>query len=305
MGTAAKLLGEVAHRYHAYLLFVLLAEQSHRSGLLRFLDIHNVRHNRKRRLDFLIYQRLYLLDLLRCHSLKMREVKTETIRCNQRALLLYMAAQHRLQRLLQQMGRAMVLAGVCVLLRCHLQGYLIGYLEHTLGHTSHMANLAAAELDGILYLELAVLGTDHTGITLLTAHGSVERGLLYENGSALAVGQRLCQLAVGGQYGNLGLCGQAVIAYKGRSHLRIDLIVHGSVCAHVVGHRAGLSCLDTLLLHGCLKTILVYGKSLFFQDLLGQVYREAIGIIQLEGILTGKYLLALCFHLCFHLCQNA
>ena len=168
-----------------------------------------------------------------------------------------------------------------------------------------MANLAAAELDGILYLELAVPGTDHAGITLLTAHGSVERGLLYENGSALAVGQRLGQLAVGGQYGNLGFCGQAVIAYKGRSHLRIDLIVHGSVGSHVVGHRAGLSCLDTLLLHGCLEAVLVYGQPLLLQDFLCQVYREAIGIIQLKGILTGKHLLALCFHLCFHLCQNA
>ena len=96
MRTAAKLLGEAAHRNHAHILLVFLAEKRHSARFLGLLQIHNLRHYRKRRLDLLIYQSFHFFKLRRCHSLKMRKIKTQTIRCHQRTLLLHMTAKNRL-----------------------------------------------------------------------------------------------------------------------------------------------------------------------------------------------------------------
>ena len=55
-------------------------------------------------------------------------------------------------------------------------------------------------------------------------------------------------------------------------------------------------CFFLLDLHGFLKSVLVNGKSLLLQDLLRQIEREAIRIIELECVLSGQRLLSSCLH---------
>ena len=60
-------------------------------------------------------------------------------------------------------------------------------------------------------------------------------------------------------------------------------------------------CFFLLDLHGFLKSVLVNGKSLLLQDLLRQIQREAIRIIELECVLSGQRLLSSCLHFLLHL----
>lgn len=52
------------------------------------------------------------------------------------------------------------------------------------------------------------------------------------------------------------------------------------------------------------ETVLVYRKILLLQDLLGQVNREAVSIVEHKRILAGEHLLALLCHLGLHLAQD-
>ena len=112
MRTTTKLLGEITHGYHSYILAVFLTEKSHRSCLLGGLYIHHLSNNRKICLDLFVYQSFYLLDLLSGHRLEMGKVKTQSVRSYQRPLLLYMRTENRFQGFLEQMGRAVVFAGI-------------------------------------------------------------------------------------------------------------------------------------------------------------------------------------------------
>ena len=55
-------------------------------------------------------------------------------------------------------------------------------------------------MNGILYnKDTVVCAGDDTCISALAAHGSVEWGLLYNDGSALAVSQSFYNLSIGSQ----------------------------------------------------------------------------------------------------------
>ena len=59
-----------------------------------------------------------------------------------------------------------------------------------------------------------------------------------------------------------------------------------------------------MLLKALLKAGLVHGQAPLLGHFHGNFHREAIGIIQLEGVLAGEGLLSLCLHIPFHLCQD-
>ena len=120
------------------------------------------------------------------------------------------------------MGGAVVLAGGKTVLLTYLKGHGISHLEHAFYHTSHMADLAALKVDGILHLEFAIAVYNHTGIGLLAAHGAVKWSLLHDNRSALPVSQRLNQIRLRSQNRNLGIMHQSVVAHKCRGDGWVD-----------------------------------------------------------------------------------
>ena len=83
-----------------------------------------------------------------------------------------------------------------------------------------------------------------------------------------------------------------IVADKRAVDGRIHGIVHGRLCAHVLGVLAGghavRPCLFLLLLHGGVEAVFVHGHSVLAEDVLGVVEREAVGVIELEGIVSGE-----------------
>ena len=62
-----------------------------------------------------------------------------------------------------------------------------------------MTNLSAQQFDGIIHLELRIPKGNDTFISFLSTHRSVERSLLSEDGSYLAVSQCFHDLCIRGQ----------------------------------------------------------------------------------------------------------
>ena len=209
----------------------------------------------------------------------MRKVETQTVTGHQRTCLLYMIAQNHTQGFLQQMGGTVVLAGVDPVLLIHGQGYLVAHLEHTALHGSHMADLAAQQMDHIFYLKLCVRQGNRSDVRLLSAHGGIERGLVHENRCVLALGDGLYHSLLGGEHRDGRLVNQVVITHKDRSHGRVDLLVYGSVCAHIVCRLPGAAGFLSLHIHGSLEAFLIHQEALLLQDLFCQIQRESIRII--------------------------
>ena len=61
--------------------------------------------------DLLIDKAFHLFNLIRCHGGEMSEVETKTVFIHIGTCLFHVLAQNGAERLLKQMGRAVVLAG--------------------------------------------------------------------------------------------------------------------------------------------------------------------------------------------------
>ena len=203
MRTTTELLGEVAHAYDTHAVAIFFTEQCHCTGLLCLFKAHDLRLYRKCLCDLLIDNRLDLLNLFRRHRLEMCEVKPESVRGHERTLLLYMCAKHGLECLLEQMCRAVVLADILAVSLVHRQSHGIPIFDHALCHVSDMADLAAEQMDRILYDKPSTCTGDFTLVAILATHRCIERGLLYDHRTTHAFSQRLGQLRLRRQYRDL------------------------------------------------------------------------------------------------------
>ena len=98
-----------AETNHAHLVAILLTEEGDGTKFLGLVEGHiTVLIQRNILTDHLIHHALYLTDLLVCHLLEVREVEAQGVRTDIRSLLLYMVAEHLLQRIVEQVGSGMV-----------------------------------------------------------------------------------------------------------------------------------------------------------------------------------------------------
>ena len=167
-----------------------------------------------------------------------------------------------------------------------------------------MAVFSAAEFDGIFYFEYTICSFDDTAVAFLTAHGSVERSFLYENGSLLAFHQRFCNLSLCRQNGYFGGILQMIVSGKLSCYGRVDLIVNGCISTHVVCYFTARSCTLSLLFHCCMETVLVDAVALLLEDLFGQIQRESVGIVQFKCILSVQNFFAFALHFFFELGED-
>ncbi len=166
------------------------------------------------------------------------------------------------------MCRAVVPARITSSCSIHRQGHSISGLDHTLRHLTDMTCLAARQPDSILHSKLSVCRGDQTGIALLTAHGSIERCLLRNNGSHFTIRQSLHQFRFRGKHRHFRVTCQTVVPYKLRGQGRIDGLIHSHVSTHIIGNLTRLAGLLFLLLHTCPEAFLIHRKSFFFQNFL-------------------------------------
>ena len=304
MRTAAQLLREVSHRDDTDLLSVLLAEQRHRAGLLGLAQGHDIRANLKSRLNLLVDEILDCLQLFLCHRLEMREVKSQPVWIDVRALLLDVRAELQLQRLLEQMRRRMAARRRPSGRLIHLQRHLVSGLQHAARHMANMTDPSAAQVDGILNLEFTVRSRNGSDITALSAHRPIERCPVDNDRSLVAVRKRLRQPALTRDDRDLRGILQMVIAVKDRRDLDRNLVIDRCILAHVVRLGTRISRTLPLLLHAGIERLLVNGAALLLQDLLRQIKREAVGIVQRERFLAVQFLLSFLLEVLLQTVQN-
>ena len=122
-------------------------------------------------------------------------------------------------------------------------------------------------MNGLFYFKLTMITYDGTNIALLAAHSAIERSLFYNDRTSLSIGQRLYDLILGSQNGDLGIMNQTVISNEFAGDSCWDGLIYGYISAHVVADFPCFTSFLSLLFHRSLETILVNGKVLIFQDL--------------------------------------
>ena len=105
MRAAAKLNRPAAHVDHADDVAVFFAEQRNRAGLLCLFNRHLADVDVESREDLLADETAHLAQLFRRHGGEMREVITQPVFLDEGTRLMRMVAQHRPQRLIEQVRR--------------------------------------------------------------------------------------------------------------------------------------------------------------------------------------------------------
>ena len=140
MRPAAQLLGEARHLDDPHPVLVLLAEERDGAGRHRLVQLHHLRPQREVPPDVVVDQALDLAELGRGERSEVSEVEAQSVLRDQRAGLLHVRAQDRLERGVQQMGRCVVLHRQAALLDVDGRFDLVAHLEPAARHFDPMAD---------------------------------------------------------------------------------------------------------------------------------------------------------------------
>lgn len=146
-----------------------------------------------------------------------------------------------------------------------------------------MVQVRAAGLGGIAHVETHASRLEVATVADLAAGLGVERRLVENHDTLLALLQALDGLAVPEQRDDLPGAGDALIAKE--AGLTVDLDKAVVVHAECAGSAGALA----LGLHLALEALLVDGQLALAGDVIGQVDREAIGVVQLEHHVAGNH----------------
>ena len=213
-----------------------------------------------------------------------------------------MVAQHRLQRLLQQMGRGVGTHDGLAALHVNGSDHDVVHLDGTGDHPAVMQILAALVLLDVGHHETAVAHEDHAVVGDLTAHFGVEGGLVQNNDALFAAGNGAGDLIAHAHSQNLGVAVILGVADKGGGGVVQPQV---DACPGQIAQRLpGFPGANLLLLHQLGKCRLVQGHILVSHHFQGQVNGEAVGIVQFEGVGAGELRLSLGLMLCQHIGEN-
>ena len=307
MGAAAELGRPALDIHHADHLAVLFAKQSHCAQLLGFLhrhllhgDIHGVK-------DLIIDDLLHPCQFLGGHGTEVGEVEVGDGGILIGTSLMHMVAQHLTQGSLQQVGSGVVAGNGHAVVLVHLCGQHIAHLHNAAFQHAGVDVVALGGLFHVQHTQAALGAVQHAVVGSLTAHLCVEGGLIQHHQHAV-----LCLLVGGNGIGqglfiaqrhNGALVGQGVVAGKdgglGLQCAEQILAPAGDVLLQTLGAGALL-----LLLHLCVEAVLVDLQTLLGGDLLGQIQREAEGIVQLEHVQAAQQLLVCLLQTVDHVVQD-
>ncbi len=144
-----------------------------------------------------------------------------------------------------------------------------------------MVQVRAAGLGGVAHVEAHAGTLQVAAVTDLAAGLGVERGLVEDDDALLAFVQLLDGLAVLEQGDDLAGTRNALVAEE--AGVAVDF--HQAVVVHAEG--AGGAGTLALGLHLALEAFLVEGQAALAGDVVGQVHREAVGVVQLEHHIAG------------------
>ena len=294
MGAAAKLdrIGPVAllaHGDDTYFIAIFFAEQSERAVLHRLVRRHQARRQAgifaNADIDFGLDRALLRI----AHRLGVADIETQALGCDERALLGDMIAEMPTQRRVQQMGRRVVGAELGAARRIDGEGQRVAAMQGAALDLAHMHDQIAGALLRVRDDEArAVGGGDLAAIAHLAAGFAIEGSLVGDQGDFRA-GFGLGDLgAVLHQGEDNALGALQLIAEEFAGADTLANFEPDAVRCRVAGAGPGLARLGALTLHGGLEARRIDVASLAAERVLGEIEREAIGVVELEGDLAGQ-----------------
>ena len=234
--------------------------------------------------DPTVDQGLDLLELLGCDRPGAVKVKAQAIEINQGAGLSNPGVDNLLESRLQEVGCRVIRLGAPAAGPIHLAVDHIADAHAAALHPAAVDKDAAVPAHGLNRDDQAI-SAQHAAVADLTTAFSVEgRGVEDQLNTVTSLGP-LRRFTIDHQRLNAAAVVQQLIALEagglqvGR-HL-IDGVLQGQIDAH----RRGLRPL-ALGLHGLFKAIQVDREAMLLGDLLGQLQGEAVGVVELKGLLA-------------------
>ncbi len=282
VGAAAQLAAG-ADVQHAHGFAVLFTEQHHGAGLLGAFDVHHAGIGRGVGQNFSVHAGFDLADLLGRHGCVVRKVKTGAVSVDQRALLLHVGAQHFAQGLVHDVGDRVVTHGGSAHGGVHLRFNGIAHLQAAGFQHAVVAEDVGLDLQGVFHGKACNACGDHALVAHLTAGLCIKRSAIQHHHAVLASFQLRNRYTIGVQsYDFCSFC-QLVVTNKGVAFAGVfQRAVHLEL--------AGSAGRFLLVLHGGVKAGLVHRHATLARHVVGQVEREAVGVVQLEGHIAGQHL---------------
>ena len=232
----------------------------------------------------------------------MGKVKAQAVRLDERTRLMNVVSQDTAQGLLQQMGRGVGTHNGTAALHIDGRADNIIHLDGTLAQAAIVQELTALILLNISNFKAAGTQKNHTMVRHLTAHFRIEGRTVQNDNTVLAAGDGAGNLISDAHGKDLGLTVIVLVAYKGGGGIVKSQIDTGP--SKITQGFPGLPGAHLLLLHQPGKRRLIQGHILVGNHFNGQIDGEAIGIIQLESVSTGKLIFTLGFMFRKHLREN-
>ena len=236
--------------------------------------------------NLLIYQLLYISQLLSRYRLKVGKVKAETICIDSRACLIYLIAYNLLQGSLQKMSCSMIAGRSQLVSLIQLNLNLLALFQLTFLNVALMINGAIRQLLGINSLQTAELADEYTLVANLSATLCIEWSIVQNNTSLITVTQLIHQLSILPDSYNLGRLGLWIMLQGSSVN---TLQIRNSITLILSTGSTGTI---PLSLHFLVKAFLIQLHILLMEDFLSQLPREAKGIIKLEAQFTRQNLAA-------------
>ena len=273
--------GLAAHRDNPHLVAILLAKERLRPHLARVIRGHDPGFHGGVLADVAVHLFLDRGQLVGRHGVVVAIIKPQTIRRIQRATLHHVIPQGLAQRLVQQVCGRVVRSDRGPPRVVHIQDRSLRGLDCALCHLADMDEDTRG-LARVGHRDHATVGLDRAGVPDLTATFGVKRCLVQRDLNGIALFHLGHLRPVLDQRNDLPLGSFGVIAQKigGAgffSHIepngRIGRFARTGPC----GTRLGL-----LRIHRGVEAFKVNLAVLFAQGILGQIDREAVGVIEFE-----------------------
>ena len=206
------------------------------------------------------------------------EVEAQTVGADPRALLLHVITQHLAKRPVEDVRRSVVPTDRSAALLVDRRGDLLADLQRWRILRDGVAVQPGQRVGGVEHLDDgAVVGLDRAGVTDLSAGLRVERGPVEEHGVADDTDD-------GGPTGQLVAAGELRRTVLGEDRaLGVDVIAGRDSGALARGSRP-----FALFVHGTLEAVQVDLDATEVGHLLGDLEREPVGVVQLEGDIAGE-----------------
>ena len=280
MGAAAQFAAG-ADVQHAHGFAIFFAKQHHGAGFLGAVDVHHAGFRGAVGQDFRVHAGFDLADLRVRHGCVVRKVEPGALGIDQRAFLLHMAAQHFAQGLVHEVRDRMVAHGGRAQGHVHLGVHCVTHSQRAGGQHAMMAVHIGLDLERVFHRKAGRTAGQHALVTHLAAAFGVEGRRVQHHHTGLAMLEFGHRGAVEVERHHLGAGLELLVAHEGIARTAVvQCLVHLELAG-----RAGLG---LLAFHGGVEAIGIHRHATLTAHVVGQVEREAVGVVEFESHVTRQ-----------------